>query len=205
MTAVISTDTLEFAAPTGFEWSDVITGGTSGARATTSSSGMAVMSATPMVGFLQATGSYSGSNAGTEPFIKGVSTQALQGRTRSVRFRPIDSQVEFAPDMIGAETLGVGHIEYLDTPTFATSGGTPAGTVAAPALTMNPYTPAGTVAAPAFTGTLMAPHTHIFTGAGGSIIVINVGGITPGTSGFNIGTDVDINVLGANLFWLAGR
>lgn len=41
-----------------------------------------------------------------------------------------------------------------------TSGGTPAGTVTAPTLTMDSYTPAGTVTAPTFTGSALATHQH---------------------------------------------
>lgn len=190
VTAVGPSAQLEFASATGIVYGDAITGGTSGATAIATSSGLAVMSTTPsLVGILGASGSYGTSNAGTAAFTVGSTAVVPQGRVREVRVHPSTGEIEFAPDALLGGTFTVGYIDYLQTPTGTQSAGTPAGTVS------------GSV----FVGSPMTTHTHAFTGAGGSIIVISTGGITPGTSGFNIGNDTDINALGANLYWLAGR
>lgn len=76
----------------------------------------------------------------------------------------------------------------LDIATTTTSGGTPSYVA---------------VAGPQFAGNLLVDHNHTVAAGGGSFVA--VGGITAGNSGFIIGNDPSVNILGDNINWNAGR
>lgn len=166
---------LDFASVTGLVYGETITGGTSGATATTSSSGTGVVTPTnPIFALNGVSGTYDSGEA--IPVPVGASINVVQGvvggnESPGARIHPTFGTVEVCPDTFDGGNLVSIQIDYTTDQTSSVSAGTPTGTIV----------------------------------GGASITYVPTGGITTGTSGFYIGNDPDINIAGNNLYWFALR
>lgn len=197
-------------------YNEVLTGGTSGATATSRSVLVGRVTPSATVHNLEAV---SVSANGITPLDADFGMTVCPPNTRLrlsflATYITLENAFEIgADDPDGAADLAAYNVFYETPATTAVSAGTPAGTngtsavtgtAAAQVLTINNFTPAGVNSIPVFSGAPLATHTHTYAGGGGGGF-ITVGGISAGTSGFIIGANTSLNILGDTLNWNIGR
>lgn len=189
-TAVVSAvgfGLLEFNAhggPTAFQATAALTGGTSGATATATSGLLGTIVPGAPAPYILTSASF---NNNAQPMVV-VPQGFIPNTTPSARRNPSTSGFEGSTIDWDGNANDTYAFSYLAIAVTSVSAGTPA----------------GTNSIPDFTGSALAAHTHTYAGGGGGGF-ISVGGISAGTSGFIIGTNTSLNILGDTLNWNIGR